>query len=125
MQYILGPRGSGKTTALIELSASKGYYIACRNRQMVKHILILAQGMGVHIPTPITYDTLVNYVFDRGHRIPGVMIDDMSAFIMFLLPHLPVVMTTDTPDGVRVLDNPARNLLDGILADYSNEMDDV
>lgn len=126
MRYILGPRGSGKTTELIRLSAEHGYYIVCANRYVVRHIRNLALDMGLNIPTPITYDTLMNSDFGRGRRVPGILIDDLGVFLMSLLPHAPVIAGSDTPDGLKILDIPImENLLDNLTDDYSNELDDV
>lgn len=53
MIKIIGERGSGKTTKLIELSAEKQIPILCPTAYQQRNILIKAKELGYDIPVPV------------------------------------------------------------------------
>jgi ABC-type Mn2+/Zn2+ transport system ATPase subunit len=59
MANITGPRGGGKTIALIRLCAEQGGYIVCQSHQAARRIQQMAQEMGLNIPFPITFEDLL------------------------------------------------------------------
>lgn len=75
MICIVGSRRSGKTTALIELSAITGVPIYAPRHAMAVHIAQQAKDMGVSIPDPIRFgdDTV------RGKR--KVLIDELGPIL--------------------------------------------
>lgn len=80
MRITTGPRGSGKTTRLIEMSAQTGYPIIEPTGWMVDVVKDMAKARGLKIPEPIAIDRLVSYGGRRGtldgrHR---VLIDELD-----------------------------------------------
>ena len=58
MIVIKGPRGSRKTTKLVELSAKKGYPILISRDSQEKLLLSIAKELKVTIPDPILANNL-------------------------------------------------------------------
>lgn len=54
----IGPRGCGKTTALIMKSAETGAYIVAPSRCMADYIRKQANDMGYDIPEPLSVDEI-------------------------------------------------------------------
>ena len=88
MKVISGPRGSGRTSRLIEYAAGKKVYIACHSRHEALRIADVASGMNLEILHPITYDEMERMV---GTRTQKVAIDNIEMFAQFMLRHLSVV----------------------------------
>lgn len=55
MKIISLPRGGGKTSILLKLSAEKGYVIVTRDEESCKHLLKRAEESKITIPQPISY----------------------------------------------------------------------
>ena len=75
MICIVGDRQSGKTTALIEMSARTQIPIFAPTRAMARSVLRRAWDMGMPIPEPVTFDE---------RRVTGrrkVMIDEVQAIL--------------------------------------------
>ena len=75
MKTIVGKRGTGKTTRLIEEAAAAGLTIVCSNFQMCMFIEQLARKKGLLLNRPITYDTLLRGEL-KGFDRTKVAIDD-------------------------------------------------
>lgn len=52
------PRGKGKSTELIKLSAERGGYIVVLDRNHAANLASLANSMGLNIPKPLTLGEL-------------------------------------------------------------------
>lgn len=75
MKKIIKPRGKGKTTELIKLSAETNTYILVANRSRQKMVAELAHSMNMNIPYPVTVDDYMRSQF-RGSFIKHILIDD-------------------------------------------------
>lgn len=75
MKKIIKPRGKGKTTELIKLSAKTNTYILVANKKRRKQLMELAYSMNVIIPYPVTIDDYMRTQF-RGSFIKNILIDD-------------------------------------------------
>lgn len=71
MKIIFGAPGSGKTKAILELSAKNRIPVLCESQQRVRRLLEKASGYGFEIPMPITIDEI-------DDRITAVYIDDIK-----------------------------------------------
>ena len=58
MKIIFGAPGSGKTKALLELSAKNNIPVLCESQARVERLLVKAKGYGYDIPLPITMNSL-------------------------------------------------------------------
>jgi len=74
------PRNAGKTTQLINMSASTGDTIVCATQDTVRMICGYARLLGLDIPRPITYSEFINRKY-RGMIIKGFLIDNADYFI--------------------------------------------
>lgn len=86
MKIITGPRGSGKTTRLIEMSARTGYTIVEPNAWMVDVVKRLAKEKRMKIPEPIAITQITTYggrrcVLDGRHK---VLIDELDSCLQML-----------------------------------------
>ena len=75
MKKIFKPRGKGKTTELIKLSAKTNTYILVANKKRQKEVARLAESMGMIIPYPVTLEDYMRTQF-RGSFIKHILIDD-------------------------------------------------
>ena len=101
MKIILGVRGSGKTTRLIQESSKTGYYIITRNKNSASWIFEQSTKMKLEIPFPLTYQEF----FDKqyyGKRIDGFLIDELESFLMYV-SKVPIRTVTLTPTEVLTL----------------------
>ena len=83
INYVIGGRGSGKTTKLIKMSAETGYPIVVTDSIRREDLLSLAKTLNFKIPLPITYIEWMNqsYLFPyrmREDRIKDVYIDNVD-----------------------------------------------
>lgn len=74
MQFITGPRCSGKTYALIEESAKTGIPIIAPTMMMAYGVKQRAKEMGLDIPEPVS----INKVVTRGGRPGKYLIDELE-----------------------------------------------
>lgn len=88
MLKIIKPRGGGKTTELIKISATNWYYIVCSSFKECTFISDQATEMGLKIPFPITVEEMLN---NRNSNIRGFLIDNVELFLNHLSPNTPVV----------------------------------
>lgn len=75
MKILNMPRGTGKTTKLINTSEVTGYPILCSNLFMVDNVKKMAKKMGCDIPEPMT-------VADFRHKFyqdENVLVDEILA----------------------------------------------
>ena len=54
MKIIFGNPGSGKTKALLEMSAKNNIPVLCESAARVQRLLVKAEGYGFKIPSPVT-----------------------------------------------------------------------
>ena len=97
-KIIYGGRGSGKTTKLIELSAKRGGYIICINKQAASRVFAQAAELGLKIPFPMTFIEFLN----KEYYAPGireVYIDNVEQFLQFVCRDVDLVAITFTPFG--------------------------
>ena len=71
MKIIFGNPGSGKTKALLELSAKNNIPVLCESAQRVQRLLVKAEGYGYRIPSPVTVDEL-------NESVTAVYVDDIK-----------------------------------------------
>ena len=71
MKIIFGAPGSGKTKAILELSAKNNVPVLCESQQRVRRLLEKARGYGYDIPMPITVEEI-------DERVNEVYIDDIK-----------------------------------------------
>ena len=85
MKFIIKPRGYGKTTDLIRLSAQTGKTILCANRNQVKFTQNKAKGMNLLITTPLSIDDNLN-----GYDLSSTnfLVDDAECMLVKLLGKL-------------------------------------
>lgn len=74
MQFIIGPRCSGKTTSLIQKSADTGVPIIAPTMAMANYIKQMAKEYGLDIPEP----TSINKVVNQGGRPGKYLIDELE-----------------------------------------------
>lgn len=94
MICIVGGRSSGKTTELIKMSAETGIPICVRYRSRIKHIVYIANRLGIEIPEPIV---IYNQRSLKGCR--KIMIDDVQD-VLFDIYGTEVVCATFDKDSV-------------------------
>lgn len=95
MRIISRPRGGGKTTELIRISAENFSYIVVDSRRRAAAVFHQAKDMGLDIPFPITYDELINGDF-YGKGIAAFLIDDIDQLVQRLARGVPVRAITIT-----------------------------
>lgn len=86
MKVIAGPRGSGKTTELIKLSAETGSRIVTKNKFMANFTVDMAKKANLEIPTPLTYDEYLEEYAWQGRKETGFLIDDLDIFLLHVCP---------------------------------------
>lgn len=102
MKFIIGARGAGKTTALVEKAAKEHLYIVCRDRARADDVFRGALSEGFNIPNPITFDDLICGRF-HGKGIRGFLIDDVDALLQLVARGVPVVAAAMTDgEGIEV-----------------------
>ena len=74
MQFIVGPRCSGKTTSMIQMSADTGVPIIAPTMAMANYIKQMAKEYGLDIPEP----TSINKVVNQGGRPGKYLIDELE-----------------------------------------------
>lgn len=74
MKVIVGPRCSGKTTSLIQVSADTGIPIIAPTMAMANCIKQTAKEYGLDIPEP----TSINKVVNQGGRPGKYLIDELE-----------------------------------------------
>lgn len=90
-EFILTPRGSGKTTRLIKISAETKYPIVCVSENAAKEISDKAISLGIDIPQPVSFHSCKEGFL--GKSVRGILIDNVE----LLLRHLagvPVIAVT-------------------------------
>ena len=83
MRMIYRPRGEGKTTELIKISAEKQQYIVCINQMECSRIFSQARLMGLDIPFPITFDEFIKREY-YGKGIKGFLIDNADQLLQYM-----------------------------------------
>ena len=78
MKIIFGAPGSGKTKAILELSAKNNIPVLCESQQRVRRLLEKASGYGFEIPMPITIEEI-------DERVNQVYIDDIKRVLEIAL----------------------------------------
>lgn len=98
MELFLGSRRSGKTLALIQLSAATGGYIMTINKMRAEAIFKQAKDMGYDIPYPVTIQEYFHSnKFDGSIiRKKGLYIDEIEDLISSLFPGIDVHAATFT-----------------------------
>lgn len=99
MKKIIKARQSGKTTELIKISAKSGDYIVCSSPKECQRIQLVAQGMNLNIPFPITYEDLIEKQY-YGKNISGFLIDNIEMFLNYISLGVPVNALTMTDENV-------------------------
>lgn len=106
MKVISRPRGAGKTTALVEMSAQTGSYIVTKDHHTARYTADLAKKMGLQIPFPLTFKEFLDHRWSS--RIKGFLLDDVDLLLLHILSHdAPIeAMTISTgnvygPDNLR------------------------
>ena len=74
MRMIIGPRCSGKTTSLIQVSADTGIPIIAPTMTMANHIKQIAKEYGLDIPEP----TSINKIVTQGGKPGKYLIDELE-----------------------------------------------
>ena len=101
MKIIFGNPGSGKTKALLELSAKNNIPVLCESAARVQRLLVKAEGYGYKIPSPLTVDEL-------NSNVPAVYIDDVKRLLEIGLNIKLAGITINRDDDVEVVDLDAR-----------------
>lgn len=91
---IIAPRQSGKTTALVGMSAALQQPIVCATVHRARLITERALSLGLDIPDPIPVAGIVHRI--RSHGFKGCLVDDLDAVLATLLG-LPITSYTLTP----------------------------
>lgn len=97
MKIIFGNPGSGKTKALLEMSAKNNIPVLCESAARVQRLLVKAEGYGFKIPAPLTVDEL-------DSSIPTVYIDDVKRLLETVLNIKLAGITVNHDDDVEVCD---------------------
>lgn len=97
MKIIFGNPGSGKTKALLELSAKNNIPVLCESASRVQRLLVKAEGYGFKIPSPLTVDEL-------NSSIPTVYVDDVKHLLEVVLNIRLAGITINRDDCVEIVD---------------------
>lgn len=111
-EFIIGKRGSGKTTELIKRSAETGAIIVVPNMAQADFLRDQAKAMSFDIPKPISMKVLDNIV--KGKSMPytyselrtkGILVDELQTLLYPLFGNIQVdaVTITDYYDKVTTL----------------------
>jgi len=90
MRVILGEKGSGKTTKLIEIAAKFGAYIVVRDYRKADEVFKIAKDMGYSIPYPISFFDFIHKKFN-GCGISAFVIDDVDSLLQYVAGCVPVL----------------------------------
>ena len=101
MKIIFGNPGSGKTKALLELSAKNNIPVLCESAARVQRLLVKAEGYGFKIPSPLTIDEI-------NAATPAVYIDDVKRLLEVGLNIKLAGITINREDDVEVVDLDVR-----------------
>ena len=101
MKIIFGNPGSGKTKALLEMSAKNNIPVLCESAARVQRLLVKAEGYGFKIPAPLTVDEI-------DSSVPAVYIDDIKRVLEIVLNIRLAGITVNRDDDVEVIDLDAR-----------------
>lgn len=71
------PRGKGKTTELVKMSAQNNVPILCAHREMARNTKCVARDLGLKIPEPLIVENFKNERY-LGRRIGKILIDDLE-----------------------------------------------
>jgi len=88
IELLLGTRQSGRTTKFIQWAAEEQLCIVVRDHNRADHVERMARTLGLRIPAPITFDSLVG-VPQTGSK--GFLIDDMDDIIVGLGRGVPIL----------------------------------
>jgi len=99
MEVIYSEKGTGKTTKLIELSASTNGYIVCKDHNEAYRVVFEANKLGKKIPFPLTYSEFFNSQF-CGKNIECFYIDNADLFLSHLSNGVPIKTITITKNEV-------------------------
>ena len=80
MIRVLGKRGSGKTTKLIQLASENGYTIVAWNVMSARFIKDTAQHNGIKVRVINCYDFVHEISEHRGHK-DKYLVDELDAFL--------------------------------------------
>ena len=101
MKIIFGNPGSGKTKALLEMSAKNNIPVLCESAARVQRLLVKAEGYGFKIPAPLTVDEI-------DSSVPAVYIDDIKRVLEIVLNIRLAGITVNRDDDVEVIDLDAK-----------------
>lgn len=73
MIKIIGGRGTGKTTKLIEISSERNIPILCCTNKDKRNLMERAAAMNLKIPTPIIFDLDIHNGFEQD-----VLVDELE-----------------------------------------------
>ena len=72
-------RRTGKTTKLVKMSAETGAIIVSPNRHMAYYVELIANDLGLDIPTPITAHQFVSAIINGGRvKDQKYLIDELQ-----------------------------------------------
>ena len=97
MKLIFGNPGSGKTKALLGLSAKNNIPVLCESQARVERLLTKARGYGYDIPLPITLNGLTDSVKE-------VYIDDIKRVLDAALNISLEGITVNSDEKLEVVD---------------------
>lgn len=81
MEIVIGKPGSGKSTALIELSHKTGQTIVCHTPDDARWLMFEAKVIKKPIPEPVTYSQFIMGSKLHGKNLSrGVLIDNVDLF---------------------------------------------
>lgn len=83
MQIIAGPRGSGRTDALIRLAAKEFAYIIVKDHQEAAMIQRRARIMNVDIPFSLTYEEFISLKYNPS-GIRAFMVDNVERLLEYI-----------------------------------------
>jgi hypothetical protein len=98
MNKIILPRGSGKTTKLIDISEKTGTYILVANMNRQRQVANMAREQSKKIPFPVTLEDFLRTRF-RGSFINHILIDDAEDVLAHLFGHIQIdALTISAPE---------------------------
>lgn len=118
-QLIYGPRGNGKTSTLIKMSAENQIYILVATETRARALAELADRMGYsHMPFPVTtheYLRSGNHFRGSSIRRNGLYIDDVDDVVRQLFDGIPLkAVSFTTPFVCDVSAEDLRELDDAV-----------
>ena len=107
MNIIIGKRGTGKTTELIEKSAEKQIYILTATKLRARSLFNSARERGLYIPFPVTLEEYFKGDKFKGSSIrrDGLLIDDADDVLQQIFAGIPIqsITMTDYRDNIEYL----------------------